>query len=124
MPRSFGTSGYNLKSPPLSFGSSHLKSPSSFNNYSKSPSSSFGNSYIRSPPSGNNLKSPPSSFGTSPTFRKTQAMMAHRTPNEGPIVSPSRQPKGPDGTNGFSSEYRELRIKKASLTEQAVPSNI
>jgi len=39
-------------------------------------------------------------------------MIPHRAQTDGPIVSPTRQPKGPDGTNGFPLEYRELRSKK------------
>jgi len=111
VPRSFGN---NYKSPPSSFGN---------NNYMKSPPSSFGNNYksspspfgnlIKSPPSSNTyLKSPPSSYGSSPTFRKPVI----RPSSDAPIVSPSRQPKGPDGTNGFSSEYRELRTRKVTET--------
>jgi len=112
MPRSFG-SGFNVRSPPSSYGNSNFKSSTSFgSNPIKSPPSSYGNSmYVKSPPGSNSyLKISPSSLGTSP--RKTQMMMANRTQNDGPIVSPTRQPKGPDGTNGFSTEYRELRSKK------------
>jgi len=69
--------------------------------------------YVKSPPGSNSyLKISPSSLGTSPTYRKTQMMMANRSQTDGPFVSPTRQPKGPDGTNGFSQEYRELRSKK------------
>lgn len=60
----------------------------------------------------NYLKSPPSSLGSSPTYRHSAAIM-HRAPGESSI-QPVRQPKGPDGTTGFSEEYRTQRVKKST----------
>eukprot|EP01114_Cavostelium_apophysatum_P021619 TRINITY_DN7596_c0_g1_i1.p1 TRINITY_DN7596_c0_g1~~TRINITY_DN7596_c0_g1_i1.p1 ORF type:complete len:445 (-),score=112.81 TRINITY_DN7596_c0_g1_i1:718-2052(-) len=56
------------------------------------------------------LKSPPSSLGSSPTYRHSAAIM--NRPGGDSMVQPIRQPKGPDGTTGFSDEYRQQRTKK------------
>jgi len=67
-------------------------------------SRSFGNSNPMFP-----LKSPPS-FGTSPNYINSAAVL-NRTNSDGPVVSTIRQPKGPDGTNGFSESYKNSRQK-------------
>jgi len=50
----------------------------------------------------------PSSLGTSPTYKNSVAIL-HRV--EGGGMQPVRQPRGPDGTNGFSDEYQKNRSK-------------
>lgn len=54
------------------------------------------------------LKSPPSSLGSSPTYRHSAAIMNRKDEH---IIHPVRQPKGPDGTNGFADEYKQIRAK-------------
>jgi len=73
-------------------------------------SSSSGSKLSRSFGSDRNsvIKSPPSLMGTSPTYKKSAAIM-NRNANEGVNVQLVRQPKGPDGSKGFSSEYRKRR---------------
>jgi len=50
----------------------------------------------------------PSSLGTSPTYKNSVAIL-HRI--EGGGMQPIRQPRGPDGSNGFSEEYQKNRAK-------------
>lgn len=57
------------------------------------------------------IKSPPSSYGQSPTYRNS-ALILNRNVVEGGGVQPSRQPKGPDGTTGFSDTYRKSRTSE------------
>ena len=80
--------------------------------------SSFGS--IRSPPQSS------SPFGTaSPTYRNSALLLNryilallkvfklhHRGATEVSGIAPIRQPKGPDGTIGFSEQYRKSRGKE------------
>jgi len=78
------------------------------NMLSSSPSSSFGSSKLSKSYGNSNLSSSfqsksPSVLGTSPrksSFSRTEL----------PAQSIARQPKGPDGTVGFSAEYRKMRL--------------
>jgi len=58
------------------------------------------NQYLKSPPTGIGM-------GSSPTYRNSAAIMNRR--DEG--IQPQRQPKGPDGTTGFSEDYQKQRQK-------------
>jgi len=59
------------------------------------------------------LKSPPNAslMGSSPTYRNSAAMMIRR---DECLVQPLRQPRGPDGTTGFSDDYKQQRLTKKS----------
>jgi len=60
------------------------------------------------------LKSPPSSLGlatASPTYRNSALVLNRNTP-EGPAIQPLRQPKGPDGSTGFTDSYKKSRVKE------------
>jgi len=76
-----------------------------------------GNSFSASSPGlgGQYLKSPPNNIpmGSSPTYRNSVLLM--NRPNEG--IQPIRQPKGPDGTTGFTDDYRAARGKKLDHTQ-------
>jgi len=88
-------------SAPISMDTS--RTSSSYGN--KSTSRSFGSDrhIIKSPPS--------SALGTSPTFKKSAAIL--NRPETGPTIQVIRQPKGPDGTNGFGADYRKQRSSVA-----------
>jgi len=60
------------------------------------------------------LKSPPNtiSMGSSPTYRNSAARMVRA--DEG-VIQPVRQPRGPDGTTGFSDDYRQQRGKRPTV---------
>lgn len=60
------------------------------------------------------LRSPPNTFsmGSSPTYRNSAARMVRA---EDGVIQPIRQPRGPDGTTGFSEDYRQQRGKKAGI---------
>jgi len=79
-------------------------SPNPF--HSQSPGGGFVSSLTH-------LKSPPNAslMGSSPTYRNSAAMMIRRDEY---MVQPLRQPRGPDGTTGFSEEYKQQRLSKKS----------
>lgn len=51
------------------------------------------------------------SYGTSPSY-KHSVLLRDRNNPDGPILQPVRHPRGPDGTTGFSEEYRKSRTTK------------
>eukprot|EP01119_Soliformovum_irregulare_P025790 TRINITY_DN9642_c0_g1_i1.p1 TRINITY_DN9642_c0_g1~~TRINITY_DN9642_c0_g1_i1.p1 ORF type:complete len:474 (+),score=111.94 TRINITY_DN9642_c0_g1_i1:24-1424(+) len=100
--QSFGRVGSpNVRSPPM-----YTMSPSGGHSYGHSHGNSFNSNNHLSTSFGTSPSS--ASYGTSPNFRSFV--------REGPTVSPSRQPRGPDNTAGFSTEYKETRksLKKGS----------
>ncbi|PRP81807.1 hypothetical protein PROFUN_10796 [Planoprotostelium fungivorum] len=88
---------FNSATPPMYVGSNEtLKNPSG--SFSGSPFSQFG--------------------GPSPPFRKSN--IPSRTPtNEGATISAVRQPKGPDGTGGFGSDYQRSRQGSGPSTDSS-----
>jgi len=62
------------------------------------------------------FKSPPqytsSSLPTASPKYGNSTLVFNRILQEGPTITPQRQPKGPDGTNGFSDIYKKSRQNK------------
>jgi len=84
------------------FGSPETKSSRSFG------ANSFGS--IKSPPQ--HLSATSGSLTTASPKYGNSALVFNRILQEGPAISPQRQPKGPDGTTGFSESYRKARKKE------------
>ena len=83
----------------------------SFAGRSWSDKGSLPSSYVESssPPGDRDVWRPRSLTGGS--WKGGSSWSNNSSPSDSsmPIYMPSRQPKGPDGTNGFSVEYRQAR---------------
>jgi len=51
-------------------------------------------------------------FGSSPSYRNSAAILNRMAVENGHASQPTRQPRGPDKSNGFSDEYKKQRIKQ------------
>jgi len=70
---------------------------------SSTPRSIGGSPFLKT------IVSPPTPLGTSPTYRNSAAILHRAETATG--IQPVRQPRGPDGTTGFSEEYQKQRAK-------------
>jgi len=102
----------------------HMKSPSGRISKSFGAASPLDRSSVGSWRNNNTLSvGPATSLGTSPTYRNS-ALLLHRPNNaeSGPVLQPSRQPKGPDGSNGFPQAYKESRKNSISALSSSPTS--
>jgi len=104
----------------------HSKSPSGSSKVSKS----FGASPLDRTSAGSWRSSPmgsgvsvvgASSLGTSPTYKNSALQHRLSAPESNHGLQPVRQPKGPDGTNGFLASYKQSR--KASFSSAPVANS-
>eukprot|EP01117_Protostelium_nocturnum_P008830 TRINITY_DN3164_c0_g1_i10.p1 TRINITY_DN3164_c0_g1~~TRINITY_DN3164_c0_g1_i10.p1 ORF type:complete len:393 (+),score=42.75 TRINITY_DN3164_c0_g1_i10:1515-2693(+) len=114
LPASYGGIGsYNTNREGY-FQTQHVASTSPFGSYGNQ--NSFGSSWA--PQQNTNV-----AFGSSPPYRKTISAPGRSSSpiippfGEGGSISAVRQPKGPDGTQGFNSDYQRSRSNSKESKE-------